>query len=406
MLSQVSVKHKAPALVRLYNFFLLILSKTHLIDCTINKNAFLKKLNDNTSLIIRNALSRFIDNVNTNDLNPATQLFIKGELSRTLSNRIKIANILSNKPSLKENEFLDPIFIIGLRRTGTTALQNIFSFLSDYRVLKLWELHYPTSSLEGDLAIKKAKHQTKKYSFLQNFSKPEQKYIHPVGTEHPDECFRLLFNSFTSIAISSALGLDDYEKWILEIDMVHTYEEYKKQLRILSQKSLKKHLVLKAPEHLWHLDSLLQVFPKARIIMTHRDPLKSIASYASMISMFRRTAYKKSNFEELGQYVASVFEKGLSKVCLLRKDKTLEDRIVDVHCNDIKNNPVKVLMTIDKALKTNIKNKDLNNLNKRFNDQLLDYNCKHNYSYSKYGINKKLIEKKFEFYNHQKYMML
>ena len=105
MLSQVSVKHKAPALVRLYNFFLLILSKTHLIDYTLNKNVFFKKLNDNTGVIIKNALSRFIDNVNTNDLNPATQLFIKSELNRSLSNRIKIANILSGKPSLKENDF-------------------------------------------------------------------------------------------------------------------------------------------------------------------------------------------------------------------------------------------------------------------------------------------------------------
>ncbi len=405
MLSQVSVKHKAPVLVRLYNFFLLLLSKMRLIDYAIKKNVFFKKLNDNTSVIIKNALSRFIDNVNTNDLNPATQLFIKGELNRTLSNRIKIANVLRDKPSLNTTDFLDPIFIIGLPRTGTTALQNFFSFLSDYRVLKLWELHYPTSRLEGFRAINKAKNQTKKYSFLQNFSKPEQKYIHPVGVEHPDECFRLLFNSFTSIAISSALGLDNYEKWILETDMLGTYDEYKKQLIMLSQKPLKKQLVLKAPEHLWHLDSLLQVFPKARIIMTHRDPLKSIASYASMISMFRRTAYKKSNFGELGQYVTNVFEKGLSKAFLLRKENTLVNKIVDVHCNDIKNNPIEVLMKIDKAFKTNIKNKDLSNLNKRFNDQLLNYNCKHNYSYSKYGVNKKSIEKKFEFYNHQKYMM-
>jgi len=129
--------------------------------------------------------------------------------------------------------FPDPIFIVGLPRTGTTALQNMFSFLETCRVLKLWELHYPTAHLEGEHAIKKAKNRTRKYAFLQNISKPEQKYIHPAGVNEPDECFRLLFNSFTSIAISSALGLDDYENWVMESDMLSAYQEYKMQLQIL-----------------------------------------------------------------------------------------------------------------------------------------------------------------------------
>ena len=80
--------------------------------------------------------------------------------------------------------------------------------------------------------------------FPTKFSKPEQKYIHPVGVNRPDECFRLLFNSFASIAISSALGLDDYENWVMESNMLNAYQKYKVQLQILSLNNRK---------HSWHV---------------------------------------------------------------------------------------------------------------------------------------------------------
>ena len=122
------------------------------------------------------------------------------------------------------------------------------------------ELHYPTAHLEGDRNQNRKK-AYKKICIPSNFSKLEQKYIHPVGVDEPDECFRLLFNSFTSIAISSALGLDDYENFVMGSDMLNVYKEYKVQLQILSINNLKKQLILKAPEHLWNLDVLFKVFP-------------------------------------------------------------------------------------------------------------------------------------------------
>jgi len=410
MSRKISVKNKAPVLVRLYNFFLLFCNKLHLINYKIDHKKCLenlakeKKLGVETNEISKNALKLFINNVNANSLNPATQIFINGELNRTFSNRTKIAEFINKHPETKGVDISSPVFIIGLPRTGTTALQKMFSFLEDCRVLRLWELHYPTVYSEGGGAIKNAKKQTKKYSFLQNFSKPEQKHIHPVGVEYPDECFRLLFNSFTSIAISSSLGLDDYESWILESDMLNTYKEYKTQLQILSQSNSTKQLVLKAPEHLWNLDDLLKVFPSARLIMTHRDPLSSIVSYASMISMFRRTAYSNPNFKQLGPYVTTVFEKGLNKAYAVRKKLNSKTRIADVHCNDLQNKPIATLTKACKTLRINIKNKDIKHLKDWAKKENLDAPGIHCYSHEKYGVNKELVEKTFQFYDHFQYM--
>ena len=408
MLNKVFVKTKAPILVRLYNFFLLFCGKTDFIkyevDCLKYLKMFSKEKVQNPNRASEKALNMFLDNVKSKSLNPATQLFISSELDRVFSNRVKVANIQNENLNLMDEYCCNPIFITGLPRTGTTALQKMFSFLENCRVLKLWELHYPTAHLEGEYAVKKAKNRTKKYAFLQNFSKPEQKYIHPVGVNEPDECFRLLFNSFTSIAISSALGLDDYENWVMESDMLNAYKEYKVQLQILSFSNQKTQLVVKAPEHLWNLNVLFKVFPSASIVMTHRDPLQAIGSYSSMISMFRRTAYKKTSFKDLGPYVTDVFQKGLKRSYKARKNKRDNKNIIDVHCKDIQNNPIKTLKSICRKLKINIDEEANETLNKWIKKKKNDSPDMHKYSYSTYGVNKSIVNEKFQFYDDKRYI--
>ena len=409
MKKKISVKNKSPLLVRFYNVFLHMCYKVNLVNHKIDKNYYLKMLDGEkargieTNYLTRKALEKFINNVNQKELNPATEIFIKNELKRVFVNRRKINKILNQHPTVVNADLHKPVFIVGLPRTGTTALQCLFSLLEKCRVLKLWELHHPTSLLEGKRSVKSAKREAKKYSFLQNFSKPEQKYIHPVGANYPDECFRLLFNSFTSIAVSSALGLEDYEKWVLENDMTSTYKEYKQQLQILSKGYNNKQLVLKAPEHLWNLDVLLEVFPTARLIITHRNLSTSIVSYASMISMFRRTAYNRPDFKSLGSYVTEVFKKGLDRAISTRKKIDLTGRVLDVHCDDIQKLPLQTITKICDFLSIGINDKDSKNIKRWLENKKVDEPGVHYYEYDKYGINKDLIEKDFYYYDDQKY---
>ncbi len=410
MQKKVFVKSKGPILVRLYNFFLFFFGRINFVKYEVDYIRYLKNFCKErekkriSNKLPEEALNQFLNDVKSKPLNPATQIFISGELDRVFLNRSKIANIQNEKPSLMDEYFPDPIFIVGLPRTGTTALQKMFSLLDNCRVLKLWELQYPTAHLEGEHAIKRARNQTRKYAFLQNFSKPEQKFIHPVGIDEPDECFRLLFNSFTSIAISSALGFDDYEKWVLESDMLSVYQDYKDQLQILSINKPKKQLVLKAPEHLWNLNVLFKVFPSSRVVMTHRDPLQSITSYSSMISMFRRTAYKKTNFRHLGPYVMDVFQEGLKRCYRTRENPNYNKKIIDVHCKDIQKYPADIFKNICKQLKININNKSSDALGKWTKKKKNDAPGKHKFSFQTFGVSRSLVEKKFRFYDNKRYL--
>lgn len=45
--------------------------------------------------------------------------------------------------------------------------------------------------------------------------------------------------------------------------------------------------VLKTGAHMWGLEHLLRTYPDARIVFTHRDPVKSMTSYASLTALVR-----------------------------------------------------------------------------------------------------------------------
>ena len=116
--------------------------------------------------------------------------------------------------------------------------------------------------------------------------------------------------------------------------------------------------------------------------MTHRDPLNSIVSYASMISMFRRTAYSNSNFKRLGPYVTDTFENALNKAYTIR-EKLNSNNIIDIHCNDIHNKPLEKFSRVCKVLRININNNDINDLKNWVEKDNLDAPGSHTYTHEK-----------------------
>jgi len=123
-----------------------------------------------------------------------------------------------------------------------------------------------------------------------------------------------------------------------------------------------------------------------------------------MISMFRRTAYKTTCFKDLGPYVTDVFQEGLKRSYKARKNKSDNKNIVDVHCKDIQNNPITTLKSVCRKLKINVDEKASKNLKKWIKKKKNDSPDRHKYSYSTYGVSKSVVEKKFQFYDHKKYI--
>ncbi len=79
-----------------------------------------------------------------------------------------------------------------------------------------------------------------------------------------------------------------YQDWVdHEADWSHVYAFHQRQLQHLQWRNRRERWVLKTGAHLWGLEHLLATYPDARIVFTHRDPVKSMTSYASLTSLVR-----------------------------------------------------------------------------------------------------------------------
>jgi hypothetical protein len=55
------------------------------------------------------------------------------------------------------------------------------------------------------------------------------------------------------------------------------------------------------------IDALLAVFPDVEIVWTHRDPVASVASYCSLISLAQRMLYGRLDAVALGAHIRDRF---------------------------------------------------------------------------------------------------
>jgi hypothetical protein len=116
---------------------------------------------------------------------------------------------------------------------------------------------------------------------------PEFKAIHPMGAELSQECVVLMGDAMCTPLFHNQFRVPSYQDWVDEADWSPVYDFHLKQLQHLQSGHELDRWVLKTGAHLWGLEHLLETYPDARIVFTHRDPVKSMTSYASLTSLVR-----------------------------------------------------------------------------------------------------------------------
>ena len=337
-------------------------------------------------------LNRLLASMQKKKFSPVARLYLQGEIERSLVNRLQIQEYVHRHPEVVEQPIDKPVFIVGFPRTGTTALQNMLDRLEGFRTLRLWEMQNPATPNR-----KSAIWATRFAASMLHFSSPEQKYIHNIGAQLPDECWRLLQNSFTTLVLPSACDLVDMVDWLYQVDMVPSYAYYKRQLQILlhQQASSKSQLVLKCPEHMWHLSALFEVFPDAKLIWTHRDPVKSIPSYASLLSLSQRSLFGEYAPKQIGKSVTDIYRVGIDRALAYRKTSSVENQILDIHCRQIAQTPLQVMEVVCDFVGHSFVEAERERVNKWLTAKISEKNGSHQYEMSEFDLNKEQINKDY-----------
>ena len=77
--------------------------------------------------------------------------------------------------------------------------------------------------------------------------------------------------------------------------------------------------MLKSTGYHWGLAAICEVYPDARIVMTHRDPLKLIASHCSLVSMACSMGSDEVDRIEIGQMWSRSWEEAMRRGVAFRE---------------------------------------------------------------------------------------
>ena len=181
-----------------------------------------------------------------------------------------------------------PLIITGIPRTGTTALHMLLAMDPQFQGLEHWILANPIvrparALWDAHPLYRRAVQRVEALAA----SSPKVADVHGIAAQDVDECLALMMQSFVTNQIPSLLDLPTYDEWFLTQDEAASYRRLADNLRLIGFAEPEKTWLLKNPTHLLRMESLLAVFPDARIIHTHRDPVPTFGSLCSMLSAFR-----------------------------------------------------------------------------------------------------------------------
>jgi hypothetical protein len=210
------------------------------------------------------------------------------DLGRILANRLRMEEDCRLHPGIRERPVQRPLFITGMPRTGTTLLHGLLAQDSRARSPLGWETMFPSpppqrSRYRKDRRIELARFQM---SWLYRII-PEFRRIHPVGALLPQECLVVTAPSFYSFQFQTTHSVPTYQSWLEQRSLEPSYVGHKRFLQHLQWRCPGDWWVLKAPAHIFGLPELFSVYPDARVVMTHRDPLPVVGSLASLTAVLR-----------------------------------------------------------------------------------------------------------------------
>ena len=283
-------------------------------------------------------LEQLVQSINKESrINAFGSIALKGLLKRTLTSRLKVGQVLQNKPAILDTKITAPVFIIGMPRTGTTILHSLLHEDENHRSPLAWECLLPSPVSEPSTFIDNPQLNTIKKEFGQLFKLvPDFQKKHHMTAESPQECIGITALDFNSFQTCAQVYIPSYLKWFSEeSDQHQTMRFHKRFLQYLESGGVRsERWLLKTPVHMMRLSALFDVYPDAKVIMTHRDPAKVVPSAASLISSVRSlySDYEKparSGKEQLDFWKMS-FDRFMEDRAQLNK----EDQILDLHFND------------------------------------------------------------------------
>ncbi|WP_248915465.1 sulfotransferase family protein [Pseudomonas moorei] len=320
-----------------------------------------------------------------------------------LVNRLVMEDYLSRHPEITQIQIDDPLVILGLPRTGTTMLQRTLAVDPRFYSAAWWETRYPAPLADETLAAPaKRIAQARAEVELMAQAIPQILAIHPLDAMLCDEEFMLMEHSFMC-AMDAYVNVPSYTRWLDQQDQRPVYTQLKKMLQFLQwQKNqrgepARQRWLLKAPQHLHTLHLLLDVFPKAQVIFTHRDPAQTIPSMASMAHTLWQMYSDNPDPKAAGEQWNSRMARGIRHTMQVREQHAAE-RFLDINFADTVTQPMRVLERVYAFANLPFTDKARADAQVWLSQNSREKRASHDYSLERFGLNEAQMSQDYSEY--------
>lgn len=249
-------------------------------------------------------------------LTPFGRWFIRELLIGMVRRRLQIQDYLRRNPEVLQARLHDPLIVVGMPRTGTTLLFNLLCQDTGARPLMRWESLQPAPPRPGLWRGDARVRYSRLSADILRWLAPALDQIHPIDPLGPEECTWLMANTFHSPAFGMFGHIPSYDEWLWALGdqgWERVYEDYVTQLLILQHQHDAGHWVLKSPVHVISLGPLLKKIPRARVLLTYRDPQEVVPSACSLYAVLRGISSDHIDLQALGEEMLANLAKALRR---------------------------------------------------------------------------------------------
>ncbi len=251
-------------------------------------------------------------------------------ITHRLVNRLRIEAWFKENPAAENAAIENPISIVGLPRTGTTALGNMMSHDPRFRPLRPWEQSDPCPPPQ----IENEATDPRRAAYIE--------WLGRMFEAQPEQAAMHLWDADATLEDTEILGLEfsaqqmtwpvyGYHAWWRPNDMRATFAYHARVARLLQSHRPPNRWLFKAPHHKFHLDAVVEAYPDIRFIFTHRDPGESVPSYASFVAaLYPPYVRDRIGKKKIGREIHGHLLTGMRQAVAAR-ERLGRDRFLDVH---------------------------------------------------------------------------
>jgi len=212
-------------------------------------------------------------------LNPLGLSMAHGQIVDALKARIRAQALWRAHPEILDRQVVAPVIILGPMRSGTTRLQRLLACDPRFAHTRMFESLAPIPARGRALKARAS------LAALKLFN-PAVAAIHPMRPNDPEEEFGLFSFSFGSAQFEAQWRVPGFTSWWESADTRMLYREFRSLLQTIAWsrgEPADRPWLLKAPQFMQDLDTVLDVFPDARLICLDRDLDRIVGSASSLV---------------------------------------------------------------------------------------------------------------------------